>query len=157
MDFKFVETLVGVLERSGALSEIEYSDGQKQITLKRGSSGSAVVAKPPTASNPSDAAEAAVTPEAPKSIALTLNAHRLAAGMIGTFYRAPAPNQPAFVSVGDTVEEGQTLAIVEAMKLLNPIESDRAGRISEILVSDGTAVSVDTPLFVIEDLEAHDV
>lgn len=152
MDLKFVETLAGVLGRSAALSEIEYGDGQRHVTLKRGSSTRAshanVSGQLATAPAATVAAVAAVA---------TVGAHNIVAGMIGTFYRAPAPHQPAFVSVGDAVEEGQTLAIVEAMKLLNPIESDRAGRIAEILVPDGAAVSTDTALFVIEDLETTDV
>ena len=146
MDLKFVETLVGVLERSTALSEIEYGDGQRHVTLKRGSS--------PRAIHANASAQLAAAPAVTIAAAAS---HNIVAGMIGTFYRAPAPNQPAFVSIGDTVEEGQTLAIVEAMKLLNPIESDRAGRIAEILVPDGAAVSTDTALFVIEDLETTNV
>lgn len=149
MDLKFVETLAGVLERSAALSEIEYGDGQRHVTLKRGSSPRAIQAN---ASAQLATARAATVP-----VVATVAAHKIVAGMIGTFYRAPSPHQPAFVSIGDTVEEGQTLAIVEAMKLLNPIEADRAGRIAEILVPDGAAVSTDTALFVIEDLETTDV
>ncbi|GJG97707.1 acetyl-CoA carboxylase biotin carboxyl carrier protein [Cupriavidus pauculus] len=161
MDLKFVETLVSVLERSKALSEIEYSDGQRHVTLKRASSGTTVSATPfdhPLAeARTLDRIPAAVEHPAAASIAAAPNTHTIVAGMIGTFYRSPAPNQPAFVSVGDSVKEGQTLAIVEAMKLLNPIDADRAGRVSEILVADGTAVGADTPLFVIEDLEASNV
>lgn len=149
MDLKFVETLAGVLERSTALSEIEYGDGQRHVTLKRGSS--------PRAIHANASGQLATAPAANVPLVATVAAHKIVAGMIGTFYRAPAPNQPAFVSIGGTVEEGQTLAIVEAMKLLNPIESDRAGRIAEILVPDGASVSTDTALFVIEDLESTDV
>lgn len=149
MDLKFVETLAGVLERSAALSEIEYGDGQRHVTLKRGSST--------RASHANVSGQLATASAATAPVVAAVAAHHIVAGMIGTFYRAPAPHQPAFVSVGDAVEEGQTLAIVEAMKLLNPIEADRAGRIVEILVPDGAAVSTDTALFVIEDLETTDV
>ncbi|MGT2509672.1 acetyl-CoA carboxylase biotin carboxyl carrier protein [Cupriavidus basilensis] len=157
MDLKFVQTLLDVLESSTALSEIEYGDGQRQVTLKRRSSRpspSAEASEQLVTERPPALTEEAVVAEAPTA---TATRNSVIAGMIGTFYRSPAPNQPSFVSVGDTVEEGQTLAIVEAMKLLNPIESDRAGRIAEILVADGAAVSADTPLFVIEDLEAAHV
>ncbi|KJK26088.1 hypothetical protein UB46_02100 [Burkholderiaceae bacterium 16] len=157
MDLKFVQTLLDVLESSTALSEIEYGDGQRQVKLKRRSSRPSPTAETSeqlvTERAPALAEEAAVA----KAPTATATRNSVIAGMIGTFYRSPAPNQPSFVSVGDTVEEGQTLAIVEAMKLLNPIESDRAGRIAEILVADGAAVSADTPLFVIEDLEAAHV
>ncbi|SOY93374.1 conserved hypothetical protein [Cupriavidus taiwanensis] len=156
MDLKFVETLVDVLERSTALSEIEYSDGHRQVLLKRRSSlprtTAAVADQLGTEQPPIPSATVVVA----ENSAETATSHRVFAGMTGTFYRSPAPSQPAFVSVGDIVEEGQTVAIVEAMKLLNPIEADRAGRVSDILVDDGAAVSPDTPLFVIEDVEeAH--
>lgn len=153
MDLKFVESLVDVLERSRALSEIEYSDGQRQVTLKRGSSlpcsTTERLEEPAAEQVPVQAGTAAAS----EASSVTAAFHSVLAGMTGTLYRSPAPNQPVFVSVGDTVTEGQTLAIVEAMKLLNPIEADRNGRISEILVDDGEAVSADTQLFVIQDLE----
>ncbi|MGO4328216.1 acetyl-CoA carboxylase biotin carboxyl carrier protein subunit [Cupriavidus sp. 2TAF22] len=157
MDLKFVQTLLDVLESSTALSEIEYGDGQRQVKLERRSSRpspTAGTSEQLVADLAPALAEEADGPEAPTA---TTTRNSVIAGMIGTFYRSPAPNQPSFVSVGDTVEEGQTLAIVEAMKLLNPIESDRAGRIAEILVADGAAISADTPLFVIEKLEAAHV
>jgi acetyl-CoA carboxylase biotin carboxyl carrier protein len=77
--------------------------------------------------------------------------------MTGTFYRSPAPDQPPFVAVGDVVKEGQTIAVVEAMKLLNALEADCNGRLVEILVEDGVAVSPDTKLFAIEPLEGANV
>ena len=70
--------------------------------------------------------------------------------MVGTFYRKPAPNKPAFVNVGDAIIEGQVICIVEAMKLFNEIESEIAGIIKEILVEDGTPVEFDQPLFLID-------
>lgn len=156
MDLKFVETLVDVLERSAALSEIDYSDGQRQVTLKRSSSFPSSTGEVPQQPVTERSPTPAETVAAAKASAEPATSHSVLAGMTGTFYRSPAPNQPSFVSVGDLVEEGQTLAIVEAMKLLNPIEADRAGRVSELLVDDGAAVSADTPLFVIEDVEgAH--
>ncbi|MBP0622366.1 acetyl-CoA carboxylase biotin carboxyl carrier protein [Cupriavidus consociatus] len=161
MDLKFVETLVGVLERSSALSEIEYSDGQRQLALKRTPtrSGRSRDAGTHVTSDPSsEVVDAALTVQPVKNpVAPAATKHTIAAGMIGTFYRSPAPEQPPFVAVGDTVTEGQTLAIVEAMKLLNPVEADRSGRITEILVSDGASVSPDTPLFGLEDLEGANV
>ena len=157
MDLKFVEALVDVLEGSRVLSEIEYSDGQRQVLLKRHSSISRTTAEVLEKSDTQLApmsSEAAVGEIHPAGAA---NDHCVFAGMTGTFYRSPAPSQPTFVSVGDIVEEGQTLAIVEAMKLLNPIEADRAGRVSKILADDGAAVFSETPLFVIEDVEQADV
>lgn len=162
MDLKFVETLVGVLERSSALSEIEYSDGERHLRLQRASERSGIrqeAAGGATAVRQSDASVDCPPsmPSAPTAAAPAARKHTVAAGMVGTFYGSPAPDQPAFVVVGDTVAEGQTLAIVEAMKLLNPVEADRSGRVAEILVADGESVSADTPLFVLEELEGLDV
>jgi len=156
MDLKFVETLVGVLERSKALGEIEFRSGARHVTLKRRSSRSISIDKagePPSAAASSSPAMDGSCTEVPSAAS---SRHNVTAGMTGTFYRSPAPNQPVFVSVGDPVEAGQTLALVEAMKLLNPIEAVRAGTIAEILVADGAAISSDTPLFVIQTPEeAH--
>ncbi|MWL91484.1 acetyl-CoA carboxylase biotin carboxyl carrier protein [Cupriavidus sp. SW-Y-13] len=160
MDLKFVETLVGVLERSSALSEIEYSDGERHLRLQRAWARPGIqreTAAGATAVRQSGAPVAPSIPSAPTAAAPAARKHTIAAGMIGTFYRSPAPDHPAFVAVGDTVAEGQTLAIVEAMKLLNPVDADRSGRVAEILVADGDSVSTETPLFVLEELEGLDV
>ncbi|XVF07005.1 hypothetical protein REPUB_Repub06bG0100500 [Reevesia pubescens] len=90
----------------------------------------------------------APSPAAPKSAKSSL--HPLKCPMAGTLYRSPAPGEPPFVKVGDKVQKGQVLCIIEAMKLMNEIEADQSGTIVEILVEDGKAVSVDMPLFVIE-------
>ncbi|XP_022718446.1 biotin carboxyl carrier protein of acetyl-CoA carboxylase 1, chloroplastic-like [Durio zibethinus] len=97
---------------------------------------------------PSGQAPAATTPAAPRSSKSSLPP--LKCPMAGTFYRSPGPSEPPFVKVGDKVQKGQVLCIIEAMKLMNEIEADQSGTILEILVEDGKAVSVDMPLFVIE-------
>lgn len=101
----------------------------------------------PSASAPSSAAPIAALPPAPKSAS---SSHPpLKCPMAGTFYRSPAPGEPAFVKVGDKVQKGQVVCVIEAMKLMNEIEADQSGTVIEILVDDGKPVSVDMPLFVI--------
>lgn len=106
----------------------------------------ASAAAPAAASNPSPSA---ISPSPPsKSVKSSLPP--LKCPMAGTFYRSPAPGEPSFVKVGDKVQKGQVVCIIEAMKLMNEIEADQTGTIVEILAEDGKPVSVDTPLFVIE-------
>ena len=151
MNSNFLDGLVKLLERS-SLSEIEYSDGEQRIKFVKDSSY-----VPPTVARKErrqveihTASESLSTNASPKN-------HVVTAGLVGVLYRSPAPNQPAFVSIGDIVKEGQTLAIVEAMKLLNSIEADCGGRVTGILVEEGATVSPDTALFTIEPIEVRDV
>lgn len=110
----------------------------------------------PPVSTPSPAPTAAPTPSPapalspPKAQPAKSSHPPLKSPMAGTFYRSPAPGEPPFVKVGDKVQKGQVLCIIEAMKLMNEIEADQSGKIVEILLEDGKPVSVDTPLFVIE-------
>ena len=99
----------------------------------------------PAAAGP--AAEAPAAPATPAPVAQ--QGHVVTSPMVGTFYRAPSPGAEAFVQVGDTVKEGQTICIIEAMKLLNEIESDKSGVVKEILVDNGQAVEYGQPLFVV--------
>ncbi|XP_049354882.1 biotin carboxyl carrier protein of acetyl-CoA carboxylase, chloroplastic-like [Solanum verrucosum] len=105
-------------------------------------------APPPPAPAPAPIQTLAPSPAAAKSADLSLPP--LKSPMAGTFYRSPAPSEPAFVKVGDKVQKGQVLCIIEAMKLMNEIEADRSGTIVEVVAEDGKPVSVDTPLFVIK-------
>ena len=129
------------------MTELDYAEGGVRVRIIRGAGpppgpARVVQAGPAADVEPGRAAAGDIGPGA---------GHTLLAGMPGTFYRAPAPGQTPFVSVGDRVEDGQTLAILEAMKMLNPVEADRAGRIVRILVEDGAAVDAGTPLFELED------
>jgi len=102
------------------------------------------------------AAPAAATgPETAGVEAIVDDRHAVVAPLVGTFYRAPEPGAPAFVEVGDVVEEGQDVAIVEAMKVMNKIQSDRAGRVAEILVEDGEMVEFEQRLLIVEPLDAE--
>lgn len=104
------------------------------------------------------AAEVPATPATPATLAtpVTTDAderHRVSAPLVGTFYQAPEPGAPPFVRVGDVVEPGQQVGIIEAMKLMNPIESDRRGRVAEVLVDDSTPVQFDDALIVLDPEE----
>lgn len=157
MDLNFLDGLIRILART-SVSEIEYSDGDQQIRLVSigavAPASSAKEESSPSLAHPLAHPPVEMPPDRSDS---TFGTHAITAGLVGTFYRSPAPDQPSFVSVGDLVHEGQTVAIIEAMKLLNAIEADRAGRIAEILVEDGTTVFPDTVLVTIEPAEVGNV
>lgn len=149
MDAKFIAALADIVERS-QLVELEYSCEGQRIRLARTGSISAVAqtqAAAPAA-QPTDAV-ASVNAPAPAAPAERSKEH-IPAGLNGVFYTSPTPNDAPFVKVGDTVSEGQTLALIEAMKMLHPIESPHTGVITDILVENGVLVSPDTALFAIK-------
>jgi acetyl-CoA carboxylase biotin carboxyl carrier protein len=152
MDHEKLNRLLQTLEGT-SVRELEFADGDWKIKLSRDTQNnrapSAFESPGATASSRAETAPPARAQAAPK--------HVVTAGLTGTFFRAPAPDQPPFVSIGDTVQEGQTLAVVEAMKLLNTIEADRTGRIINIFPDDGASVSPDSKLFAIEPLEVDHV
>lgn len=132
MDDALLDRLVALLDDSG-LREIEFEEGDVRIHLVK--DGKGVVRRP-------DA------PAAPFSLEPTSpNDHTIVAGLTGTFYRSSSPEAPPFVEVGDRIEEGQTIGLLEAMKMLNPIEADRAGRIIAIAAADGALVTRGALLF----------
>ena len=154
MDLRKLKTLIALVSESG-ISELEVNEGEDRVRIVNAGSpapaGQVVYANPapvqvaapaPTAAS---AAPAAPVAEAPA----TETGFVAKSPMVGTFYRAPNPESPNFVNVGDTVKVGQTLCIIEAMKLLNEIESEKAGVIKEILCENGQGVEFDQPLFVI--------
>lgn len=155
MDIRKIKKLIELVEESGIM-EIEISEGEESVRISR---GSAVVAAAPVAPQPiivPPAAPAAVaTPTAapvaaPAAEANAISGHTVRSPMVGTFYRSPSPEAAPFVEVGKSVKVGDTLCIVEAMKMMNRIESDKAGVVKAILVNDGDAVEFDEPLIVIE-------
>jgi acetyl-CoA carboxylase biotin carboxyl carrier protein len=139
MDFALIERLMRMLETS-SLNELDVTEGGMRIRLAKAKGGASdnviPVAKP--------AVEAPATPDTGSNLSI------LSAGMAGTFYRAPAPGAEPFVVPGATVTEGQQLAIIEAMKMLNPVEADRNGVVRTIFVEDGGSVEPGTALFEIE-------
>lgn len=156
MDLRKLKTLIDLVSESG-ISELEVTEGEGKVRIVKNappvyvqpSAGFApqVSAPAPVVTAPSEAAGAAAADAA--AAAAAPQGHVVTSPMVGTFYRAPSPGADPFVQVGDTVKEGQTLCIIEAMKLLNEIESDKAGVIKEILAENGQAVEYGQPLFVI--------
>ena len=147
MDIRKVKKLIELLEESG-IAEIEIKEGEESVRITRGVpagfvQSQAVMAAPLAAPVAAAAPAPAEEPQAPVG-------HTVKSPMVGTFYRAPAPGAKNFVEVGDSVAVGETLCIVEAMKMMNQIESDKAGVIKAILVDESTPVEFDEPLFIIE-------
>lgn len=158
MDHEKLNRLLQLVEGT-SVAELEYGEGDWRIKLTRvpgnRQSGSPAAASPAVVERSHDGHDhTAATPDVAVSQG---QRHIVTAGMTGTFYRAPSPEQPPFASVGDVVKEGQTIAVVEAMKLLNALEADCEGRLVEIFVEDGVTVSPDTKLFAIEPLEVPNV
>lgn len=154
MDLDLISNLVRILNGSATLESIEHANGEWRVRLVKGRPSVVSASTPSTgnaiAASSLDEGEVREAPDAPLL-------HSVIAGLVGTFYRSPAPNEPPFVSVGDIVQVGQTLAVVEAMKLLNAIDAPHAGRIAQIPISDGASVSMETVLFHIEPIKAADV
>lgn len=151
MDIDFIDRLIGLVERS-SLVDLEYSENGARVRLTKGALEAASL--PPVVREATALAPVAA-PVAPP--AAPASPHTQRAGIVGTFYRASAPDQPPFVQVGDIVAEGQPLGLIDAMKMLNQVEAERAGRIVAILVEDGGAVDGQSPLFQIAPVEATDV
>ena len=145
MDIRKIKKLMELVEQSG-INELEVREGEESIRLSKAPAG--VVMAPVAA--PAAAPVAPAAPAAPAAAAPALPAgHVLTAPMVGTFYRAPSPDSPPFVEVGKTVAAGDVVCIIEAMKLMNQIEADKAGVVAAILVEDGQPVEFGQPLMVI--------
>ncbi len=147
MDIRKVKKLIELLEESN-IDEIEIKEGEESVRISRNSAQPlmAAYAHPPAAP-PAPAAPAAAAP-APAATPAT-SGKVITSPMVGTFYRSPSPTSPAFVEVGQTVKVGDVLCIVEAMKMMNQIEADKAGTIEAILVDNGEPVEFEQPLFSI--------
>ncbi|MEO0063567.1 MAG: acetyl-CoA carboxylase biotin carboxyl carrier protein [Pseudomonadota bacterium] len=147
IDSKLVRELAEMLSETG-LTEIEVEDGERKIRVSRGGGVMAPAAYAPA---PMVAAPAAAAPAAPaaESAAPVVSANAVKSPMVGTAYLAPEPGAANFVSVGDAVKPGDTLLIVEAMKVMNPITATTAGTVREVLIETGQPVEFDQPLIVI--------
>ncbi|EMU4311636.1 TPA: acetyl-CoA carboxylase biotin carboxyl carrier protein [Neisseria gonorrhoeae] len=152
MDLRKLKKLIDLVEESG-IAEIEVTEGEEKVRITR----TIAAAAAPVYAAPVPAAASAVTPAA-APVAASAPAAAPAARdlsdaqkspMVGTFYRAPGPNAAAFVEVGQQVKAGDTLCIIEAMKLMNEIEAEKSGTVKEILVENGTPVEFGEPLFII--------
>jgi acetyl-CoA carboxylase biotin carboxyl carrier protein len=150
MDIRKVKKLIELLEESG-IAEIEIKEGEEAVRISRNST-SAPMQMPMYAPAPAPVAAApAAAPAAAEPAAASIpSGHAVKSPMVGTFYRSASPGAKPFVEVGDSVTAGQTLCIIEAMKILNQIECDKSGIVKAILADNGEAVEFDQALFVIE-------
>ena len=148
MDLRKLKKLIDLVETSG-IAELEVTEGEERVRIAKQVSGAAplYMSSPAPAISVPAAAPAPAQPEAPAD-ALPAG-HVVRSPMVGTFYRAPSPGAKTFVEVGQSVAVGDTLCIIEAMKLLNEIESDQGGVVKAILVENGQPVEYGEPLFVI--------
>lgn len=159
MDLRKIKKLIDLLEESN-LAEIEIKEGEESVRLARVPAGGYAVAAPMMA--PAPAPAPAAEPARAAAPAATLSAeavgkstkdvpdgHTVRSPMVGTYYASPSPDKPAFVKVGQVVKAGDTLGIIEAMKMFNPIEADVSGTVRAILVENGQPIEFDEPMFVI--------
>jgi len=153
MDIRKIKKLIELLEESG-VAEIEIHEGEESVRISRNSQSPVVQAYAPMPAMPAAAPQAAApvaateAPAAEKPAAIS--GHAVTSPMVGTFYRAPSPGAKSFVDLGQRVEVGDTLCIIEAMKILNQIEADKAGTVVDILVENGQPCEYGETLFVIE-------
>lgn len=152
MDIRKVKKLIELLEESG-IAEIEISEGEESVRISRYPQGGAPApivhyAAPPVAAPA--AAPAAIAAPVAAAPAPSKADHTVTAPMVGTFYSAASPGAKAFVDIGSEVNVGDTLCIIEAMKMMNQIESDKSGRVTAVLVKNGDPVEFGQPLFIIE-------
>ena len=161
MDIRKVKKLIELLEESG-IAEIEIKEGEEAVRISRMPTGIHTHVQPammqaPAAAAPAAAPAAAAPPAVPAAVAAApavparrASEHVVAAPMVGTFYASASPGAKPFVEIGSEVKEGQVLCIIEAMKMMNQIESDKAGKITAIMATNGDPVEFGQPLFVIE-------
>ena len=148
MDIRKIKKLIELLDESG-VAEIEIKEGEESVRISRqmaGAPAAQYIAPAPMAAPAPAAAPAAEEPAAEAEI----SGHKVTSPMVGTFYRSPSPGTPSFTDVGKHVNEGDTLCIIEAMKILNQIEADKSGTVKAILVENGQPVEFGQPLFIIE-------
>ncbi len=151
MDIRKIKKLIELLEESN-VAELEIREGEESVRISRGSSTPAAVAPMQTYVQPAPvaaapaAAPAAPAEAAPAAAPAASSGHDVTSPMVGTFYRSPSPGAPSFIEVGQSVKVGDVICIVEAMKMMNQIECDKAGVVEAILVDDGEPVEFDQPL-----------
>jgi len=155
MDFKEIKELIRVFDKS-ELNKLKVKEGEFEVAMQKGFEGGTVV----TTSAPVAAAPVAAAPVAPaaapapaaEAAPAAVSGDTINAPMVGTFYASPSPEAPAFVKAGDTVKKGQTLCILEAMKIMNEVEAEFDCKIVEVLVKDADPVEYDMPIFVVEKI-----
>jgi acetyl-CoA carboxylase biotin carboxyl carrier protein len=149
MDLRKLKKLIDLVEESG-ISELELTEDGEKVRISRNFTSNAPVQQyAPMQYSAQQYAAPAAAPAAAIEAPAVEEGHAVKSPMVGTFYRSPSPDAKAFVEIGDTVAVGDTLCIIEAMKLLNEIEADKAGVIKKILVDNGQAIEYGEPLFII--------
>ena len=151
MDLRKLKKLIDLVQESG-IAELEITEGEEKVKIVKG--GAVSVAAPtmmmaPVAAQQRLAAPAAAAPAAAEAEPAAPEGHVVKAPMVGTFYRSPSPDAKVFVEVGQAVKEGDTICIIEAMKLMNEIEADASGTVKAILVENGQPVEYGQPLFIL--------
>lgn len=146
MDLRKLKKLIDLVQESG-IAELEITEGEEKVRISR--SGGGVQTAVSGAHQPATMAAAPVAAEAAPAAEPQPEGHVVKSPMVGTFYRSPSPGSKVFVEVGQTVTAGETLCIIEAMKLLNEIEADASGTVKAILVDNGQPVEYGQPLFLI--------
>ncbi|MEC6825070.1 acetyl-CoA carboxylase biotin carboxyl carrier protein [Photobacterium piscicola] len=153
MDIRKIKKLIELVEESG-IAELEISEGEESVRISRSVPVTAMpqqyavapMAAPVQAAPVAEAPASFQAPEAP----VVASGHKVLSPMVGTFYRAPSPEAKNFIEVGQSINIGDTLCIVEAMKMMNQIQADKAGKIVAILAQEGDAIEFDQPLVIIE-------
>lgn len=159
MDIRKIKKLIELLEESD-LAELEIQEGEESVRLSRNPTGGHAppafqypapqFQQPPPSSQPASAPKPSEEQPAAEGEASLPEGHVVRAPMVGTFYSSPSPDADPFVTKGDTISEGDTLCMIEAMKMFNQIEADVSGKVAAILVDNGQPVEFDQPLFVIQ-------
>ncbi len=158
MDIRKIKKLIELVEESG-IAELEISEGEESVRISRSVAPTAAYSMPMMNTMPQMAAQAmpaaapmaSVAPVAEAPVAApVISGHKVLSPMVGTFYRAPSPEAKSFVEVGQSVNVGDTLCIVEAMKMMNQIQADKAGVVTAILAESGDPIEFDQPLVIIE-------
>jgi acetyl-CoA carboxylase biotin carboxyl carrier protein len=147
MDLRKLKKLIDLVQESG-IAELEITEGEEKVKIVKGG-GVTMTAAPQAAFAPAPAVASAAVPAAPSDAEAGHDGHVVKAPMVGTFYRSPSPDAKAFVEVGQAVKEGDTICIIEAMKLMNEIEADASGVVKAILVENGQPVEYGQPLFIL--------
>lgn len=157
MDIRKIKKLIELLEESN-IGELEIKEGEESVRIARNSgttqyfsapAPAAYAAPAPAAAPVAAPAAVATSAAAPAAATAEVSGHVVKSPMVGTFYRSPSPGSPSFIEVGKQVKAGDVICIIEAMKMMNQIEADKAGVISAILVEDGNPVEFDQPLVTI--------
>ncbi len=151
MDLRKLKTLIDLVSESN-VSELEITEAEGKVRIVKTPPAAVVAAPAPVVAVAAPPAPAAVPPAtvAPAAVVDAVQGHVVKSPMVGTFYRASSPGAKPFVEVGSAIKAGEAICIVEAMKILNEIESDHSGTVTQILVENGQAVEYGQPLFVVE-------